>query len=102
MNSSRNLIVALLALWCYAHNSNINLANNTTMLLILYVLLNRSNPNGNQNFMTTTRPPMPFPNVNNGTGPNMQPPFVVPFNNNFGQPVFGTPFNNNGFTASLF
>lgn len=102
MNSSRNLIVALLALWCYAHNSNINLANNTTMLLILYVLLSRNNVSGNQNILTPTRPPMPFPNSNNGNGPTMQPPFGAPFNNNsFAQPAFAMPFNNS-FTTPLF
>ena len=65
MNSSRNLIVALLALWCYAHNSNLNLANNATMLLILYALLTRGgNPNGNI-----------------GNGPNQQSPFGMPMMN---------------------
>lgn len=41
MNSNRNLIVALIALWCYTRNCNINLANNTAILLILYALLSR-------------------------------------------------------------
>ena len=70
MNSSRNLIIALLALWCYAHNSNINLANNTTMLLILYALLNRGNLNCNGLNGTINSP-----------RPNMQTPFGMPMNN---------------------
>lgn len=78
MNSSRNLIVALLALWCYAHNSNINLANNATMLLVLYALLNRG---GNNSF-----------NGNNlGAGPNRQPQFGIPMNNNGTSPM---PFSS--------
>lgn len=43
MNSRSNLIVALIALWCYTRNCNINLANNTAILLILYALLSRGN-----------------------------------------------------------
>ena len=45
MNSSKNLIVALLALWCYTQNTNINLANNASILLILYALLTRTSSN---------------------------------------------------------
>ena len=102
MNSSNNLIVALLALWCYAHNSNINLANNATFLLILYALLNRSNQcAGNQ------PRPVPFAGGNNGgpsNGFNGQPPFGGPFpQNGFGQPGFSsTPFPNTGFGPTFF
>lgn len=101
MNSSQNLIVALLALWCYAHNSSINLANNTTFLLTLYALLtyrSRFNNQGN-----TPQRPLPFPNNNNGNGPNGQPPFGAPFNQNaFAQPNFGGPLPNNGFGPTFF
>lgn len=93
MNSSQNLIVALLALWCYANNSNINLANNATFLLILYALLNRNNQNNQCN---NQQRPLPFPNGNSGNGFNGQPPFGTPFNQNgFTQPNFGTPFPQN-------
>lgn len=92
MNSSNNLIVALLAVWCYAHNSNINLANNATFLLILYALLNRSNQN---NLGNNQQRPLPFSNSNNGNGFNAQP-FGTPFSpNGFAQPNFGTPFPQN-------
>ena len=93
MNSSQYLIVALLALCCYANNSNINLANNATFLLILYALLNRNNQNNQCN---NQQRPLPFPNGNNGNGFNGQPPFGTPFNQNgFAQPNFGTPFPQN-------
>ncbi len=39
MTLSKNLIVALLGLGCYARCNNINLANNTTVLLIILALL---------------------------------------------------------------
>lgn len=92
MNSSNNLIVALFAVWCYAHNSNINLANNATFLLILYALLNRSNQN---NLGNNQQRPLPFSSSNNGNGFNAQP-FGTPFSpNGFAQPNFGTPFPQN-------
>ena len=69
MNSSKNLIVALLALWCYAQNTNLNLANNASILLILYALLTRNNAN------------------NNVIGNPMQPAFGRPMNNG----MMGTP-----------
>lgn len=66
--NNRNLIVALIALWCYTRNCNINLANNTAILLILYALLSRGNNifgapvlepfNRNPQFF---RNPAPFP-----------------------------------------
>ena len=66
--NNRNLIVALIALWCYTRNCNINLANNTAILLILYALLSRgNNVFGNQLFNTCNqtphlfRNPTPFP-----------------------------------------
>ncbi len=61
MNSSNNLIIAMLALWCYAHNSNINLANNATFLLIIYALLTHNNRSNNLN----PQPPFGMP-MNNG------------------------------------
>ena len=68
MNSNRNLIVALLAIWCYTRNCNINLANNTAILLILYALLSRNNGavlnNLPEAFAPAARPfrqPAPFP-----------------------------------------
>lgn len=101
MNSSNNLIVALLALWCYAHNSSINLANNTTFLLTLYALLTYSNRHNNQGGGNPQRP-LPFPNNNNGNVPGNQPPFGVPFNNAFAQPNSGGPFPNNNFGPTFF
>ncbi len=66
--NNRNLIVALIALWCYTRNCNINLANNTAILLILYALLSRNGTTtfGSQAFQQcpTLRPfrnaPFPF------------------------------------------
>ncbi len=70
MNSSKNLIVALLALWCYTQNTNINLANNASILLILYALLTRTN----------------------GTSTTLQTPFCVPMNSNMmGAPIAPAP-----------
>ena len=43
MNLSKNLIVALLGLGCYARSNSINLANNTTILLIILALLAKQN-----------------------------------------------------------
>lgn len=79
MNSNRNLIVALIALWCYTRNCNINLANNTAILLILYALLSRRRfgfgPDFDDNFRTpnlfrTPRPTaFPFTNQSYQTAP---------------------------------
>ncbi len=43
MYTNRNLTLALMALWCYTRNCNINLANNSTILLIVYALLSHNN-----------------------------------------------------------
>lgn len=43
MNLPKNLIVALIALSCYVRCNNINLANNTTILLIVLALLAKGN-----------------------------------------------------------
>lgn len=43
MNLSKNLIVALLGLGCYARSNSINLANNTTILLIILALMAKQN-----------------------------------------------------------
>ena len=71
MNQSKNLIVALLALWCYAHNSNINLANNATMLLVLYALLTGGNRGLNMQsplgMSTTGTMPIPMQQVTETT-----------------------------------
>ncbi|MCQ2382767.1 MAG: hypothetical protein MJ060_02920 [Clostridia bacterium] len=73
MNSSKNLIGALLALWCYAQNTNLNLANNASILLILYALLTRNNTNNNV--------------INNP----MQPTFGMPINSGMmGAPIAPT------------
>lgn len=42
MNLSKNLIVALMGLGCYARCNNINFANNTTILLIVLALLSKA------------------------------------------------------------
>lgn len=81
MNSNRNLIVALIALWCYTRNCNINLANNTAILLILYALLSRGNSTyGSQLLEPFNHTPRPFRGTNAGV------PF--PFN---AQPCQATP-----------
>ena len=49
MNLSKNLIVALLGLGCYARSNSINLANNTTILLIILALLAKQNGNDDSN-----------------------------------------------------
>ncbi len=91
MNSNRNLIVALIALWCYTRNCNINLANNTSILLILYALLTRGYLNGEQIYQTYSRTPRLFSNHNNNT----QPTFGMPNNNgNFAFPFNVNPFRN--------
>ena len=47
MNLSKNLIVALLGLGCYARSNSINLANNTTILLIILALLAKNSTEEN-------------------------------------------------------
>jgi hypothetical protein len=49
MNLSKNLIVALLGLGCYARSNSINLANNTTILLIILALLAKQDTDNNGN-----------------------------------------------------
>lgn len=49
MNLSKNLIVALLGLGCYARSNSINLANNTTILLIILALMAKHNTNDDNN-----------------------------------------------------
>lgn len=93
MNSNRNLIVALIALWCYTRNCNINLANNTSILLILYALLTRGYLNGEQVYQTYSRTPRLFGN-NNGLG--NQASFGTPTN----QSNFAFPFNVQPFQSS--
>ena len=67
MNSNRNLIVALIALWCYTRKCNINLANNTAILLILYALLtSRNNYYRSQFLEPYTYTPRLFRSPNNG------------------------------------
>lgn len=49
MNLSKNLIVALLGLGCYARSNSINLANNTTILLIILALMAKHSTNDDNN-----------------------------------------------------
>ena len=68
MNLSKNLIVALLGLGCYARCNNINLANNTSILLIILALLARQNINNDtengENNIESTRTPKDAPPIN--------------------------------------
>jgi hypothetical protein len=95
MNSNRNLIVALIALWCYTRNCNINLANNTSILLILYALLTRGYLNSEQVYQTYSRTPRLFSqNHENCT----QQTFGMPNNNG----SFAFPFNVNPFRTTQY
>jgi len=78
MNSNRNLIVALIALWCYTRNCNINLANNTSILLILYALLTRGYLNGEQLSQAYNHTPRLFSNNRNN---GIQPTYGMSTNN---------------------
>ena len=98
MNSNRNLIVALIALWCYTRNCNINLANNTSILLILYALLTRGYLTREQVYETYA--PRLFRNTNTM---NNQSTFGMPFSaNNFATPFNTQPFTNTQCQCPLF
>ena len=56
MSLSKNLIVALLGLGCYAHCNNINLANNTTVLLLILALLAKTQTDTNGSTTVYTNP----------------------------------------------
>lgn len=85
MFTNRNLIVALIALWCYARNCNINLANNTSIILILYALLSRGYINTACGNGYT---PRLFKNTNPCNWSNMQS-----CNTQFNNKSFAFPFN---------
>ena len=97
MNLSKNLIVALMGLGCYAHCNNINLANNTTTLLIILALLAkwRSNENTeteNENQTTTRSTTVTFQDGNGNSTSNTrsQTVYGVPtFQNVFPFPCYG-------------
>ena len=103
MNSNRNLIVALIALWCYTRNCNINLANNTSILLILYALLTRGYLNGEQIAQAYSRSPRLSPCANNQQTFNPQTTFGAPFNTPNNTFPFGAqPFQTSQCQCPLF
>ena len=99
MNLSKNLIVALLGLGCYAHCNNINLANNTTVLLIILALLAKWRTNEDRETETetetrTTRTTVSYQDTNSG---NTTTRTV------YGMPSFqsGFPFNTTTYQTTM-
>ncbi|MCM1404388.1 MAG: hypothetical protein NC133_02720 [Prevotella sp.] len=70
MNLSKNLIVALIGLGFYARCNNINLANNTTILLIILALLAKWQASEDSDNNVSSQSNNPTAQNNNGCGCN--------------------------------
>ena len=106
MNLSKNLIVALLGLGCYARSNSINLANNTTILLIILALLAKhDNDNSDVEIANNTRTTVntcPCASSNNYSTPTpAQVVYAEPYPVNYASGCYSTPRNACNYPVSV-
>ena len=102
MNLSKNLIVALLGLGCYARSNSINLANNTTILLIILALMAKQDANNDNNIELANNRSSDYPcNASANYGTPARVVYAEPYPVNYTSGCYNTPRNNCYYTVPV-